>query len=82
MSHDPLEVGEIRHSAPVGKSDHCILTFRFIVDKGDCSVINCDKQNFHKADYSEARRLFGLIDWDEEMKGKDVEQAWAIFLHH
>ena len=52
------------------------------MDNGDCSVINCDKRNFHKADYSEARRLFGLIDWDEEMKGKDVEQAWAIFLHH
>ena len=51
LSQDPLEVKEMRHSAPVGKSDRCILTFRFTVNKDDCSVINCDKQNFHKTDY-------------------------------
>ena len=63
LSHDPLEVEEMRHSAPVGKSDHCILNFKFIVDKGDFSVVKHDKRNFHKADYTEARRLFASINW-------------------
>ena len=83
LSHDPLEVEGLWHSAPMGRSDHCLLTFRFIVDRGNFLVIKHDKRNVHKADNSEARRLFGLIDWDKEMKGKDVEQqAWVIFLQH
>ena len=82
LTHDPLEVEEINHTAPVGKSDHCILTFKFMVDKGEFPTINQDKRNFQKANYTEARKLFGMIDWEQEMKDKDVEQSWNIFLQH
>ena len=26
--------------------------------------------------------MFASINWEDEMKDKDVEQAWAIFLYH
>ena len=63
LSHDPMEVEELRYLAPVGKSDRCVLVFNFRVDR----IVNCkgndSKKNFHKGNYEEARRLFGAIEW-------------------
>lgn len=45
----------------------------------------CDtslKRNFHKDDHMRVSQMFSTIQWEEELSGKNVEEAWATFLGH
>ena len=82
LTIDPMEVDNISYNAPIGKSDHCVLSFRLLMDMGDRHDGQPQRRNFYKGDYVHARQLFNSVHWTEELEGKDVEQAWDIFLKH
>ena len=82
LSHSPLEVDDLKYLAPVGKSDHCVIVFKFLVERMEGENIQINKRNYLKADYAKARQLFSGIDWERELYGKDVDEAWDTFLNH
>ena len=83
LSRDQLEVEELKYCPPIGKSDHCVLTFTFLVDRGVRMANSCStKRNYHKGDYNAARQMLGTVNWEEDLRGKETEEAWLIFLEH
>ena len=79
LSNEEDNIGEIGYLSPLGKSDHCVITFNIL-----CKVITnkyTKKQKlFNKANYEEMRKEFSDIDWEEKFKDcKDnVNDQWEI----
>ena len=78
-----LDVESIKYGPPIGKSDHCVLSFKFCIDGGEAAAMseNVQKLNYHKGKYAKASTLFESIPWEAELMGKGVETMWATFLH-
>ena len=82
LTHDQMEVEDLRYLPPIGKSDHCVLAFHFTIDQANQVKSSFQRRNFHKADYCKANLLFKSIDWSQELSDKSLENAWQTFLHH
>ena len=81
LTKNDLDTEDLRYEPPVGKSDHCVLNFKFSVDGGE-SAISQDKSsrlNYHKGNYAKAVSMFAAIKWESELVGKDVEDMWSTF---
>ena len=85
LTQNPMEIEDMRYQAPIGKSDHCVLAFKMLLEKGHSATMNssvCDKRNFHKTNFTLARQMIREIDWNQELNGKSVDDAWDTFLYH
>ena len=62
--------------AALGKSDHAVLTLDF---QCSWSQDNTDtlKYMYGKGDYEKLRKMMSGTDWEEQLDGKTVEQAWT-----
>ena len=65
---------------PLGKSDHCVLTWKLCYDnditKKEATTEELPKLNYRKGDYEAMRENFSLIDWTE-LNGLGVEETWS-----
>jgi ribosomal protein S20 len=70
-------VNDVKHLAPLGKSHHVTLSFRF-----SCYHYAAGPQGsryiYDRGDYSKLRHIIGSIDWDKELSTKSVDQCWDI----
>ena len=82
LTREELEITNLEYCAPIGSSDHCMLTFWFDIEGSDGSGVGDQQQrrNFHKGDYAEATTMFETINWEEQLSTKGVDEAWALFL--
>ena len=80
LSNEEDSIGEIEYLSPLGKSDHCVITFNIL-----CKVITNKytkkRKLFNKANYEEMRKEFSDIDWEEKtvkttltINGKSLKQ--------
>lgn len=81
FTNEEMQVSQLEYHAPLGKSDHCVLSFRY-----DCYVDYCQPQKryaFHKADYDEMRQHLQDTNWVEtflqETDKIPVNEKWKIF---
>ena len=81
MSNKELEVENLRYCAPVGKSDHSVLIFDFLIE-GTIPVEEetTTKINYFKGNYNDMRKELENIDWESLFEGKEVCEMWEIFL--
>ena len=79
LTNEAMQVSNISHHAPLGKSDHSVIVFKF-----HCYLDYTkpkQKYNYNKADYLQMRN--DSIEWSNEFlqnnNDKNVEEAWEAF---
>ncbi|KAK6171923.1 hypothetical protein SNE40_018343 [Patella caerulea] len=68
-------ISKITHSAPLGKSHHQILNFKYQCYTQQKKKV--PKLNFNKGDYNELRSHLKNTSW-ECMESKDIESQWEF----
>ena len=89
LTNEEMQVSEITHGAPLGKSDHDVLSFRF-----HCYIDLAKKKDrhiFERGDYPAMRDSESIKNWREEFlksaknTGNNPEVMWSSLksqLHH
>ena len=72
------DVKNIEVFAPLGKSDHGIITFDFIC-KWKSNKIFIPRRLYFKGNYDEMNKLIGEVNWDALFEGKSLQEKWKIF---
>ena len=70
-------INKIEHDAPLGKSHHQILNFKFVCYTEQAK--KTPRPNYNKGDYIEMRNQLKRTDW-EDMKSEGVEGQWKTIL--
>ena len=65
-------VGEVEHTAPIGKSHHDTLIFKFCGYK-DKPNLSQKKYKFDQGDYDQMRQNLGTINWQHIFQGKSLD---------
>ena len=80
FTDEAMQISDIKHHAPLGKSDHNVITFNF-----NCYVDYSkpkDTYNYAKGDYDAMRKQLTDTGWSNEYVAKiadrDVEENWFI----
>ena len=71
-------IDKIYHESPLGRSDHCVLYFKFNCYY-ELEGKNVEKWNFYKGDYGQMAAEFNL-DWTNVIGDKDPDRAFESFL--
>ena len=79
LTNEVMQVSHIEFHAPLGKTDHCVITFKYhwITPnwKKDMSAI--------KTDFNSMRRQLALSNWTEKFmtqnQSRSVEELWNSF---
>ena len=81
FSNEEGMVSDIKHLSPLGKSDHCVLSFKFN-RATDCNTAFKPRFLYNKGDYASISKYLD-IDWEEEFKRADTcEEQWKILVNH
>ena len=76
-----MQASDIEYHAPLGKSDHCVITFKYHC----CLDYSQPKERYvyHKTDFNSMRRQLVLSNWTEKFmkrnQSKSVEELWNSF---
>ncbi|CAM5145543.1 unnamed protein product [Natator depressus] len=71
-------VGEAKVDGNLGGSDHKMVEFR-ILTQGRKESSRIQTLDFRKADFDSLRELMGKIPWENNMRGKGVQEGWLYF---
>ena len=78
ITQSELEVENLSYRAPLGKSDHCVLTMEFLIEDDLPEGIQGGRErrpNFAKCDIEGLKLYFGEINWVDKFKDKTVQQV-------
>jgi len=76
---DEEVVQNVTYESPLGKSDHCCISFEYITQPFKVASSNELKFNFWKGDYDSINQELSQLDWNASFEGKSVEEMWTIF---
>ena len=78
ITNDDAVVEDIRVDAPLGKSDHALISAR-VVCQLETKPITKTRFIYDKANYEEMRRVLD-IDWEDTLNacGNDINKMWKI----
>ena len=85
FTHSSLDIENLEYRAPLGRSDHCILSMNFIVEDiiPKKSSEKDRRFNYPKGDYMGLNEFLSNVDWitstDRESE-VDVDEVISIFL--
>jgi transcription termination factor NusB len=74
-------VVDLKEMPPIAKSDHIGISWSLVVEADDQSL-NTNKLDYWKGNFLELEQYLAQINWDEELKAKEVmqiEEAWNKF---
>ena len=81
LTNEVMQVSDIVYHAPLGKSNHCVITFKYY-----CYLDYSQPKEWHvchKADFNLIRRQLVLSNWTERFmiqnQSKSVEESWNFF---
>jgi len=77
ITTNDVTLSPIKHQAPLGRSDHDILSFSMEVAFSAKSSRNI-RINFKKADFLLINDIIDSIDWTEELLGLDVNEQLRL----
>ena len=69
-------VTRLDYEMPFGRSDHVCLMFEVLCHRH--SEKEGFKRKYFKGNYPEIRNDINMIDWENELRGKDTEESWGI----
>ena len=78
LTNEEYQVSDMRHHAPLGRSDHSVLSFKFqcYIEK----VSTQTKYMYHKGDYDSMRESLIQSNWSaqyvESIREKNMNDAW------
>ena len=83
LTRYPDSVFNIKHHPPVAKSHHQVISLKIktncLAKSGNKSKTEkIKKPNFDKANYQAINNFLQEINWDEELKDKNVDEMWDI----
>ena len=78
LSESKESIVEIKYRAPLGSGDHCIITWKYVVDV-DFEVSKFRRKCYYRGDYERMRGLLGEIDWEAELAGLPLNDAYNRF---
>lgn len=82
LTNDEHIIDDIIYHSPLGKSDHCVLTFDMAVGKLDRAT-QVKRLNFAKANYPKMRENLSQVNWNVEMaEFDDTESLWCYIKDH
>ena len=78
LTNNPKNIADICYSNPLGKSDHCVISFTY---QCKCKINNYKKirKLYDKGDYTKIKDNLNTTDWKELMNDKSVQEQWDIF---
>jgi len=80
------EVKNLGYLPGLGKSDHVILEFEFLLSKAilNKETLGPPRRNYYKADFNKIRDEFREVDWEEEFSDKFADECYINFcdVHH
>ncbi|CAM4545620.1 unnamed protein product [Lepidochelys olivacea] len=71
-------IGEAKVDGNLGGSNHEMVEFR-ILTQGRKESSRIQTLDFRKADFDSLRELMGKIPWENNMRGKGVQESWLYF---
>ena len=78
ITDDENSVCDIEYQSPLGKSDHCVITFNYM-----CGVLRNNIQRvrrcYNKANYDNLKQEMGKVNWKKYLCAKSVDEAWKLF---
>jgi len=81
FSNEEMQISNIEYHAPLGKSDHSVLTFNY-----DCYLDNAStskKYMYNKADYTAIKNHLMQQNWKDSFNvasgNESVESLWQLF---
>ena len=79
LTNEEQQYGNLSHLPPLGKSDHCILSFEFICEFDKPKAL--PKYQYHKADYRSMETDLRESNWKQNLANNiaDVSELWDIF---
>ena len=86
LTNEEQQIGNLSHLPPLGKSDHCILSFEFICEFDKPKAL--PKYQYHKADYQSMETDLRESKWKQNFLANntaDVSGLWHILktkIHH
>ena len=70
-------VNEIITAPAIGKSDHATLVINLAGSLEGAP--GKERHNYRKGNYTEMRKYFQETNWDAELGGRNMEEAWSLF---
>lgn len=78
LTNEELMINDIEYMAPIGKSDHIALFFKYTCYVDDKPVNTEPKYQYHKGDYVKLKDNIDNVHWNETTE-MDIEQHWDFF---
>ena len=79
ISSNETDASNINVMCPLGKADHCVVTWDFhIVTERRCGQ-ELYKYDYQRGDYEKLRDLLAQFDWSSVTLACNVESAWECF---
>ena len=84
MTNRSDNVEQLEVMAPLGKSDHAVLSAKVLLPKRVVNRDNSQKEvwNYTKGDYAKAREMAEGIDWEEMMESESIDVMYYKFVEH
>jgi hypothetical protein len=73
----PERVTDVQDEGRLGSSDHVIISFNLVIKSG-AQQAHRDRPDWHRADWDSMRRELARVNWDEQLRGRATEEAWAL----
>ena len=78
FSNEAGMVSDVEVRDPLGKSDHCIITFQFRCNTTHITNTT-EKYQYGKGDYHQLRQMMMTEDWETRLAPLDAEAGWLFF---
>ena len=79
LCNDRVLINNINYFSPLGKSDHCIITFTYNVSY-EKFAYQIKRIFYEKGDYASIQKYLNTVDWDEILSGKDTQQQYDTLI--
>ena len=79
LSSSEANVADVVVLSPLGKADHCVMTWKYLVSKETVCDKDMYKYDFRKADCDMLRQLMSDVDWSPVANARNVNNAWDYF---
>ena len=80
ITNEENMISDLEYDAPLGKSDHAVLTMKL-----NCYIERkveiVKRKKYHLADYESMYKYFEEVQWEKEFGGKSFEEKVEMFQH-
>ena len=80
ITKDDTAIEDIEHTSPLGKSDHCVIGFKYAGCQRKRQEIKM-KRCFKKANYTGIKEEINCLEWEETLKPEEgtINDTWNNF---